>query len=50
MTYAISVTASMMLSGVGKSENRLAEQVAGGNALPRAPQGALISGVEMLRR
>ena len=38
MTYVKSVRASMYLSGTGKSENRLGEQVAGGNALPRAPQ------------
>ena len=38
MTYGKSVRASMYLSGTGKSENRLGEQVAGGNALPRAPQ------------
>ena len=36
MTYVNSVRASMTLSGVGKSENRLGEQVSGGNALPRA--------------
>lgn len=38
MAYVKSVRASMTLSGAGKSENRFSEQVAGGNALPRAPQ------------
>lgn len=38
MTYVKSIRASMHLSGTGKSENLLGEQVAVGNALPRAPQ------------
>lgn len=38
MTYVKSVRASMYLSETGKSENLLGEQVAGANALPRAPQ------------
>jgi len=38
MIYVKSVRASMYLCRTGKSENRLGEQVAGGDALPRAPQ------------
>lgn len=38
MAYVKPVRVSMTLSGSGKSENRLSEQVAGGSALPRTPQ------------
>lgn len=37
---------SINLSEAGKSENRLGEQVAGGNALPRAPQIDVVLGLE----